>query len=266
MGHLKLPHFSSHNCTVFMGFQKVGILHVPMLCLLPDKRANMCIELSRQLQQLTNNVIPADLNIDFERGMIGAILQVYPLCPIYGCLFHLSKNVYKQVQQLGLQQMYQEDELLRENIRMIPSLSFVPVQDTVAAFDHLTQHCGIAEKPVFNYFECAYIGEVCGGQRLPPTFPRVLWNVNTHILNNLPRTTNHLEGWHNRVSGMFNYDHPSIWEHGNMFLAQMTAGAPPPRKRIYRDVDTRLQRLVEGHQLPQVIPFLRGVSFNLACF
>ena len=108
--------------------------------LLPDKRANTYIELLRQLQQLPNNVIPADINIDFERGMIGAIRQVYPLCPIYGCLFHLSKNVYKHVQELGLQQMYQEDELFRENIRMIHSLSFVPVQDTVAAFDRLTQH------------------------------------------------------------------------------------------------------------------------------
>ena len=100
--------------------------------------------------------------------MIGAIRQVYPLCPIYGCLFHLTKNVYKHVQELGLQQMYKEDELFRENIRMIPSLSFVPIQDTVAAFDRLTQHCGIAEQPVLNYFEHVYIGEVRGGQT-PPT-------------------------------------------------------------------------------------------------
>ena len=34
MGHLRLPHFSPHKCTVFMGFQKVGILHVLTLCFL----------------------------------------------------------------------------------------------------------------------------------------------------------------------------------------------------------------------------------------
>ena len=46
--------------------------------LLPGMRANTYIELLKQLQQLTNNAIPADINIDSERGMIGAIRQVYP--------------------------------------------------------------------------------------------------------------------------------------------------------------------------------------------
>ena len=63
--------------------------------------------------------------------------------------FHLSKKVFTHVQQLGLQQMYLDDDIFRENIRMIPALSFVPVQDTVAAFDRLSQHCGNAEQPIF---------------------------------------------------------------------------------------------------------------------
>ena len=137
--------------------------------------------------------MPADINIDFEAGMIGALGQVYPLSSIHGCLFHLSKNVFKHVQQLGLQQMYLNDDIFRENICMIPALSFVPVQYTIAAIDRLSQHCGNAE-PILNYFENTYVSEVRGGQRFPPIFPRVLWNVNSRIQNNLPRTNNHLEG------------------------------------------------------------------------
>ena len=63
--------------------------------------------------------MPADINIDFEAGMIGALGQVYPIFSVHGCLFHLSKNVFKHVLQLGLQQMYLNDDIFRKNIRMI---------------------------------------------------------------------------------------------------------------------------------------------------
>ena len=50
------------------------------------------------------------------------------------------------------------------------------------------------------------------------------------------------------------------------YLAQMAAAAPPPQKRVNRDVNTRSQTLVGVYQLPQIIPFLRGISYNLARF
>ena len=116
-------------------------------------RGQTYLELLRQLQQLTNNAVSADIKIDFEAGMIGALGQVYPLSSLHGCWFHLSKNVFKHVQQLGSQQMYLNDDIFRENIRMIPALSFVPVHDTVAASDRLSQHYGNAEQPILNYLE-----------------------------------------------------------------------------------------------------------------
>ena len=90
--------------------------------------------------------------------------------------------------------MYLNDDIFRDNIRMIPALSFVPVQDTIAAFDRLSQHCGNAEQPILNYFENTFVGEVRGGQRFLPMFPRVLWNVSSRVQNNLHRTNNYLEG------------------------------------------------------------------------
>ena len=50
-----------------------------------------------------------------------------------------------------------------------------------------------------------------------------------------------------------------------MLMAQMLAGAPPPtQKRIYRALNTRIQNLVQGYQIANLIPFLRGISYNLA--
>ena len=76
----------------------------------------------------------------------------------------------------------------------------------------MSRHCDNAEQPVFNFFANTYVGEVRGGQRFPTMFPRAVWNVNSRVQNNFPRTNNHSEGWHNSYSSMFNYDHPSIWE------------------------------------------------------
>ena len=45
----------------------------------------------------------------------------------------------------------------------------------------------------------------------------------------------------------------------------MLAGAaPPPQKRVYRDVNARIATLVEGYNNENILPFLCGISYNLA--
>ena len=84
-----------------------------------------------------------------------------------------------------------------------------------------------------------------------------LWNMHYRVLNELPRTNNNLEGWYTRFSTMFRQTHPSNWEfintlkldasHNQMLIAQVLAGAaPPPQKRVYRDVNARIATLVQG--------------------
>ena len=243
--------------------------------LLPNKRIATYVEMLTEVQRLTHNAMPRSIMIDFEFSMLSALNQIYPGIPQVGCLFHLSKNVFRRVQDIGLQQNYLTDPVFRGNIRMIPALSFVPVQDVIIAFDELCNHCGIDEQPVLDYFETNYIGEQRRGRRLPPLFPHELWNMHNRVLNELPRTNNNLEGWHTRFSTMFRQTHPSIWEfidklnldasHNRMLMAQMLAGAPPPpQKRVYRDVNARIVTLVQGYNNGNIIPFLRGISYNLA--
>ena len=45
----------------------------------------------------------------------------------------------------------------------------------------------------------------------------------------------------------------------------MLAGATlPPQKRVYRDVNVRIAKLVQGYNNRNIIPFLRSISYNLA--
>ena len=80
--------------------------------------------------------------IDFEQGMIAGLNQEYYLLPRKGCLFHLSKSIYWHVHELGLSQRYMNDQRYWTNIRMIGVLSFVPIEDTVQAFETLAVHYG----------------------------------------------------------------------------------------------------------------------------
>ena len=125
----------------------------------------------------------------FEQAMIGALRDVYPLVPQKGCLFiPLSKNSYRKVQDLGLSQLYLDDEQLRTNIRMIAALSFLPIEDTIQAFEVLANHAGNNEQPILDYFETTYIGELRRGRRLQSLFPHALWNMNVRVQEDLPRT------------------------------------------------------------------------------
>ena len=121
---------------------------------------------------------------------MGALDQVYYVVSQKGCLFHLSKNVYKRVQNEGMLQLYMNDEQFRTNIRMISALSFVPI------FDALSNHAGNQEQVILDYFE-SNIGELRRGGRLVPRFPHTMWNMSLRVQNELPRTNNDLEGWHN---------------------------------------------------------------------
>ena len=82
------------------------------------------MEMLNEVQRLTHNAMTHSLMTEFESSMLSALNQMYPGIPQVGCLFHLAKNVFRRVQDIGLQQNYLTDTLFRGNIQMIPALSF----------------------------------------------------------------------------------------------------------------------------------------------
>ena len=121
------------------------------------------LKMLTEVQRLIHNAMPHSLMTDFESRILSALNQIYPGIPQVGCLFHLANNVFRRVQDIGLQQNNLTDLLFRGNICMIPALSFAPVQNVILAFDELRNHCGIDEQPVLHYFETNYIGELRRG-------------------------------------------------------------------------------------------------------
>ena len=53
---------------------------------------------------------------------------------------------------------------------MISALNFVSIAEAIQVFDALSNHAGLEEQAVLDYFETNYIGELLRGRRLEPRY------------------------------------------------------------------------------------------------
>ena len=143
-------------------------------------------------------------------------------------------------------QLYRNDEEFRTNIRMI---SFIPIADTIQAFDALSNHAGNQEQVILDYFESNYIGELRRWRRLAPRFTHAMWNMSLRVQNELIlRSNNNLEGWHNIFASLFQQRHAHIWKFierlqndsilNHRSVTQIMAEAAVlPQRRVYHTIN-----------------------------
>ena len=68
---------------------------------------------------------------------------------------------------------------------------------------------------LYSYVELNYIRGLerqHGRGRAPAKYPIPLWNHYLDALNNVPRTTNAVEGYHNGLNSLFLASHPTLWK------------------------------------------------------
>lgn len=153
-----------------------------------EKTASIYGEIFRILVELKPSLKPEHITIDFEQAVIKAIRKCFTEARIHGCNFHFSQNIWKHIQQVGLQTKYADDADFALSIRMILALAFVPIPDIEKAFTIVTS-CDIfveneeyehnaAIQTFLNYVETTYIGRFDrAGKRRSGLFPKELWNV-----------------------------------------------------------------------------------------
>ena len=148
-------------------------------------------------------------------------------------------------------------------LRMIAALAFVPPQDVVNSFDELcvairNQYDGDADK-VLDYFEDTYIGRFRrNSPRRPRLFPIELWNMFNRIAEELPRTNNNIESWHNSFQANVSSTHPTFWRLLDVLLREerivrvrmlqnQAEHAPEPQRRRYADCNASILRIVDDY-------------------
>jgi len=95
--------------------------------------------------------------------------------------------------ELGYQQQYQDDLIFRNNIKLLSSLAFVPRNEVTSRFLQVCEKLTQEMRPLVKYFGQTYVGVYN-----EPTFSIEFWNLSDRILLNIPKTSNFVEGWHNK--------------------------------------------------------------------
>jgi len=149
--------------------------------------------------------------LDFEAAARQAVSRVFPNAQIHGCLFHLGQSVWRRIQNDGLQQLYSEDTDFALHLRLLTALAFVPVADVETAFDFVASNFPAEAASVLDYFEDVYICQPTRrGNRRAVLFPPNSWNIHDCVVNDLPRTNNSVEDWHQAFQRSIGCHHPNL--------------------------------------------------------
>jgi hypothetical protein len=216
---------------------------------------------------------------DFEQASINAWKKVFPHCELTACLFHLSQSLFRKIVEIGFKVRYSTDDEFSLKMRCFSALAFLPVQDVTEAFEDLTDDDDIPQEFV-TYFETNYIGNLRGRgaqrRRLEPLFPKELWNVHDRVEDDLPRTNNSLEAFHNAFHLSVSNTHPNIWRLIDMLKKEESfsqtkkthfeRGEPGGKKRKYKDMNLLIKNQVERYDPEDKIKFLRSVARNIHIF
>ncbi|KAB0796844.1 hypothetical protein PPYR_10905 [Photinus pyralis] len=243
--------------------------------LLQDKSEMSYVRVFQKLLDLKITLNPISVTSDFEKAIHNAVSRVFDEVQIVGCLFHLGQSLWRRVQLCNLTEDYLNNENVSQHTKMLLSLSFVPPNDVIMAFEELVENCPNTLDPIVDYWEDTYIGRLRRNRRGDPRFPIAIWNVYNRVADRLPRTNNSVEGWHRAFQQTLNCHHPSVYklidqfkkeqDHVEILHTRITAGIQHPEssKRKYVQLNRRLEVLTDNYDNTAVMDYLRGISHNM---
>lgn len=160
--------------------------------------------------RLNSTFAPRTIMSDFELAFMRAAKDEFPNARIKGCYFHWATAVWDHVSNLGLKVLFNENEIVRDFIRQLLALPFLPREDIEDIFDSFVNPLPEIEAidTLLDYIERTYIR----GRRGPARFPPDIWVVNDLVHEGIQRTNNVVEGWHSRFQYSLNVHHASFWK------------------------------------------------------
>ena len=125
-----------------------------------------------------------------------------------------------------------------------------------------------------DYIEEDYLGVLRRGRFRRPRFPYAWWGVHDRVQNNLPRTNNAVEGWHNSFNQHVDCHLANVWKLIGVMkkdddismvkLVHILQGRPPKNANpVYARVNARVRTVVASYGNRTPLDYLRGISHNI---
>lgn len=89
-------------------------------------------------EYIENNIFklnPSQFMTDYEAGMRKALQECFPGASIFGCWFHYSQSVYRQILSLKMKSLIENVEAAQIKYRMILSLPLLPSEHIEKAYN-----------------------------------------------------------------------------------------------------------------------------------
>ena len=98
--------------------------------------------------------------------------------------------------------------------------------------------------------------------------------MKNRVEGGLPRTNNHIEGWHRHMQSNVGAYHPNLRTFlgvlrreqalNEVVMTQMSADEPaPPQRGKYKAITQRLTTLVATYENRPLLDYLRGIAHNI---
>ena len=163
-------------------------------------------------------------------------------------------------------------------IKSFQAFAFVPpncvteaLQELMGSLDDETDEL---LSDFLSYFEATWIGVVQRGRRRCPLFAISLWNVNSHVEQDLPQTNNSIEGWHHSFDLRVAITHPTIrplsvklvkeQASNELLLEQVLAQIPQVSPKKYQVINEQLKNIVSEFDIYEnMITYCQAIAHNL---
>ncbi|KAL3074492.1 hypothetical protein niasHS_015322 [Heterodera schachtii] len=130
--------------------------------LLPGKQRKYYEEALNAIKAVIAPNTPARIISDFETATIRAMRETFPAAQLTGCLFHMSQAVFRKWREMGLAELYANDEEqgegARNSFRKLLALALIPEQHVRHGFALIVNHAPDGLAAFFGYFARVYVG------------------------------------------------------------------------------------------------------------
>ncbi|KAL3103859.1 hypothetical protein niasHS_000853 [Heterodera schachtii] len=226
--------------------------------LLPGKQRKYYEEALNAVKTVIAPNAPAHIISDFETATIRAMRETFPAAKLTGCLFHMSQAVFRKWREMGLEELYANDEEqgegARNSFRKLLALALIPEQHVRRGFTLIVNHAPDGLAAFFGYFARVYVGLTAHEQEAGAVAfaPGADQSRRSSISTNDTRDTEYSR---RNSFGSVNLDHV----YGNNFI-QFGNPSPVPSTPTTQP-STSFFSVVPRWELPTVRPPLYPVHF-----